>query len=54
MLEELDVALPDEIVGRPPVRRGRRLVLQDGAAFVDRLEAGEERAVVAFRSQQSP
>ena len=44
MLEELDVALPDEILGRPSSLRGRRPVLQDTASSVDRLEAGEDGA----------
>ena len=53
VLEELDVALPDEILGRPSSLRGRRPVLQDTASLVDRLEAGEDGRVVALRSQES-
>ena len=52
VLEELDVALPDEILGRPPSLRGRRRVLQDAASSVDRLEAGEDGRVVGLRSQE--
>ena len=53
VLEELDVALPDEILGLPssPCRRGA--VLQDTASLIDRLEAGEDGSVVAVRSQES-
>ena len=47
VLEELDVAVPDEILGRPSSLRGRRRVLQDTASSVDRLEAGEDGGVVA-------
>src|SRR5258707_13031440 len=53
MLEELDVALPDEIICPVPGRRGRRLVLQDTASLVDRLEAGEDRCIAAFGLQES-
>jgi hypothetical protein len=52
VLEELDVALPDEITGGLPSLRGRHLVLQDTASLVDRLEAGEDRCVVALRLQE--
>ena len=50
VLEELDVALPDEILGRPSGLRGRRPVLQDTASLVDRLEAGEDGGVVGLPS----
>ena len=53
VLEELDVALPDEIIGRPSSLRGRRPVLQDTASLVDRLEAGEDGSIVGLRSQES-
>ena len=43
VFEELDVAVPDECLGRTARRRRRRRVLQDPATSVDRLEAGEER-----------
>src|SRR5690348_17144926 len=53
MLEELNVALPDEIIGPLPSRRGRHPALQDTASLVDRLEAGEDRCIVALRLQES-
>ena len=52
VLEELDVALPDELLGRPSSLRGRRPVLQDTAPAVDRLEAGEDGGVVVLRAQE--
>ena len=53
VLEELDVALPDQIVGRPSSLRGRRRVLQDTASPVDRLEAGEDGRVVGLRPRRA-
>src|SRR4029077_10166919 len=53
MREERDVARPDEITGGLPGLRGRHLILQDTASLVDRLEAGEDRCVVALRLQES-
>jgi hypothetical protein len=42
VLEEEDVALPDEIVGCPSSLPGRRLVLEQPASPVDRLEPRED------------
>jgi hypothetical protein len=53
VLEELNVALPNEIIGPLPSLRGRHPVLQDTASLVDRLEAGEDRCIVALRVQES-
>src|SRR5690348_5046673 len=53
MLEELDVALPDEIIGPLPSLRGRHPALPDTASLVDRLEAGEDRCIVALGLQES-
>ena len=53
VLEELDVALPDEIIGPVPGLRRRRRVGQDTASLVDRLEAGQDRCIVAFCLQES-
>src|SRR6478735_728498 len=52
VLQELDVALPDEIFGRPSSLRGRRPVLQDTTSLVDRLEAGQDRRIVALRLKE--
>jgi hypothetical protein len=54
VLEELDVALPNEIIGGPSSLGVRRPVLQDTASSVDRLEAAEDGRIVALGSQQSP
>src|SRR5215475_1507710 len=53
VLEELDVALPNEIIGPLPSLFGRHPVLQDTASLVDRLEAGEDGCIVALRLQES-
>ena len=53
MLEELDVAVPNEIIGPPASLRGRRPVLHDTASLIDRLEAGEDGGVVGLSSQES-
>jgi hypothetical protein len=50
--EELDVALPVEITGGLPGRRGRRRARQDAASLVDRLEAGQDRRVMPLRLQE--
>jgi hypothetical protein len=52
VLEELDVAIPDEVLGRPPSLRGRRPVLQETASLVDRLEARQNGRVVGLRSEE--
>ena len=53
VVEELDVALPDEIIGPLPGLRGRPPVLQGTASLVDRLEAGEDGYIVALLLQES-
>jgi hypothetical protein len=52
VLEELDVALPDQLLGRPPRLGGRGAVLQHATPRVDRLEPGEDGGVVGLRSQE--
>jgi hypothetical protein len=53
VLEEADVAVPDEIIGSLPGLRGRHLVRQDAASLVDRLEASEDGRIVALCPQDS-
>jgi hypothetical protein len=53
VLEELDVAVPNEIIGGLPSLRRRHPVLQDAASLVDRLEASEDGCVVALGPQES-
>src|ERR687898_3543270 len=53
VLEKLDVALPNQIIGHPSSLRGRRPALQDAASAVNRLESGEEAGIVALRSYES-
>jgi hypothetical protein len=53
VLEELDVAGPDEINGSSSSLGGRHPVLQDPASMVNRLEASEDGCIVALCSQES-
>jgi len=53
MLEQLDVALPDEIIGGLASLCGCHPICQDTASLVDRLEAGEDRCIVALCLQES-
>src|SRR6185369_9783878 len=53
VLEEADVAVPDEISGSLPGLRGRHLIRQDAASLVHRLEASEDGRIVTLCPQES-
>lgn len=52
VLEELDVPVPDELLGRESSLDGRRHVLQHPPTPIDRLEAREHRRVVHLVPQE--